>query len=173
MQLPAPQSSPRPPRPLRIPLAPLPMTRPHHGGTIARIFAPARFRQSPHPRDFAILPRRDDLPPLPFAVSNSHSVYLAFGIARKPEICISACRLARPWSSGRRAREMVLASRRIQGSSDSGVPQSGKESLNFKVSPEFKKEFKGFAVSEGISMTELLKEGFALSKKLSKKKRRK
>ena len=68
---------------------------------------------------------------------------------------------------------MVLASRRIQGSSDSGVPQSSKESLNFKVSPEFKKEFKGFAVSEGISMTELLKEGFALSKKLSKTKRRK
>ena len=38
-------------------------------------------------------------------------------------------------------------------------------SLNFKVSPEFKKEFKGFAVAEGISMTDLLKEGFALSKK--------
>ena len=50
---------------------------------------------------------------------------------------------------------------------------SGKESLNFKVSPEFKREFKGFAVSEGISMTDLLKQGFALSKKLSKKKRRK
>ena len=68
---------------------------------------------------------------------------------------------------------MVLASRRIEGSTESSVPESGKESLNFKVSPEFKKEFKGFAVSEGISMTELLKEGFALSKKLSKKKRRK
>ena len=38
-------------------------------------------------------------------------------------------------------------------------------SLNFKVSPEFKKEFKGFAVAQGISMTDLLKEGFALSKK--------
>lgn len=38
-------------------------------------------------------------------------------------------------------------------------------SLNFKVSPEFKKEFKGFAVAQGISMTNLLKEGFALSKK--------
>ena len=38
-------------------------------------------------------------------------------------------------------------------------------SLNFKVSPEFKKEFKGFAVAEGISMTDLLKEGFELSKK--------
>jgi hypothetical protein len=38
-------------------------------------------------------------------------------------------------------------------------------SLNFKVSQEFKKEFKGFAVAQGISMTDLLKKGFALSKK--------
>lgn len=38
-------------------------------------------------------------------------------------------------------------------------------SLNFKVNPEFKKDFKGFAVAQGISMTDLLKEGFALSKK--------
>lgn len=38
-------------------------------------------------------------------------------------------------------------------------------SLNFKISPDFKKEFKGFAVAQGISMTDLLKEGFALSKK--------
>jgi len=37
-------------------------------------------------------------------------------------------------------------------------------SLNFKVDPEFKKDFKGFAVAQGISMTDLLKEGFALSK---------
>jgi hypothetical protein len=37
-------------------------------------------------------------------------------------------------------------------------------SLNFKVTPEFKKEFKGYAVSRGISMVDLLKEGFALSK---------
>ena len=66
-----------------------------------------------------------------------------------------------------------MARRRIEGSSESGAPENGKESLNFKVSPEFKKEFKGFAVSEGISMTELLKEGFALSRKLPKKKRRK
>lgn len=46
----------------------------------------------------------------------------------------------------------------------SKAAESGKESLNFKVSLEFKREFKGFAVSEGISMTDLLKEGFALSK---------
>ena len=42
-------------------------------------------------------------------------------------------------------------------------------SLNFKVSPEFKKEFKGYAVARGISMTDLLKEGFALSKKKRQK----
>ena len=30
---------------------------------------------------------------------------------------------------------------------------------------DFKKEFKGFAVAQGISMTDLLKEGYALSKK--------
>ena len=38
-------------------------------------------------------------------------------------------------------------------------------SLNFKVSPEFKKDFKGYAVAKGISMTDLLREGYALSKK--------
>ena len=36
--------------------------------------------------------------------------------------------------------------------------------LNFKVSFDFKREFKGYAVSRGITMVELLKEGFALSK---------
>ena len=58
-----------------------------------------------------------------------------------------------------------MARRRNEGSSESDTPANEKDSLNFKVSPEFKKEFKGFAVSEGISMTNLLKEGFALSKK--------
>lgn len=43
------------------------------------------------------------------------------------------------------------------------------KSLNFKVDSEFKKEFKGFAVAHGMSMTDLLKEGFALSKKNRKK----
>jgi hypothetical protein len=37
--------------------------------------------------------------------------------------------------------------------------------INFKVSPEFKKEFKGYAVSQGITMVELLREGFELSKR--------
>jgi hypothetical protein len=39
------------------------------------------------------------------------------------------------------------------------------ETLNFKVTTEFKKEFKGYAVSQGITMLELLKEGFELSKR--------
>jgi hypothetical protein len=38
-------------------------------------------------------------------------------------------------------------------------------SLSFKVSSDFRKKFKGFAVAQGISMTDLLKEGFALSQK--------
>jgi hypothetical protein len=38
------------------------------------------------------------------------------------------------------------------------------ETLNFKVTSEFKKEFKGYAVSQGLTMIELLKEGFQLSK---------
>lgn len=49
------------------------------------------------------------------------------------------------------------------------APERDKESLNFKVSTDFKKEFKGFAVAEGISMTDLLKEGFELSKKNRRK----
>ncbi len=39
------------------------------------------------------------------------------------------------------------------------------ETLNFKVTSEFKKEFKGYAVSQGMTMVELLKEGFELSKR--------
>lgn len=39
------------------------------------------------------------------------------------------------------------------------------ESLNFKVDSDFKKAFKGYAVSQGMTMVDLLKEGFVLSKK--------
>ena len=38
------------------------------------------------------------------------------------------------------------------------------ETLNFKVTTEFKREFKGYAVSQGMTMVELLKDGFELSK---------
>lgn len=38
------------------------------------------------------------------------------------------------------------------------------ETLNFKVASDFKREFKGYAVSQGLTMVDLLKEGFELSK---------
>jgi hypothetical protein len=49
-------------------------------------------------------------------------------------------------------------------------PSSGvhTETLNFKVTSVFKKEFKGYAVSQGMTMVELLKEGFELSKQTRK-----
>lgn len=52
---------------------------------------------------------------------------------------------------------------------DVGADAGKGTSLNFKVDPEFKKEFKGFAVAQGISMTDLLREGYALSKKQRQK----
>jgi hypothetical protein len=36
--------------------------------------------------------------------------------------------------------------------------------LNFKITPAFRKEFKGYAVNRGLTMLELLREGFELSK---------
>ncbi len=42
------------------------------------------------------------------------------------------------------------------------------ETLNFKVTTEFKKQFKGYAVSQGMTMVELLKEGFELTKQKRK-----
>ena len=38
------------------------------------------------------------------------------------------------------------------------------ETLNFKVAASFKKAFKGYAVAQGMSMVDLLREGFELSK---------
>lgn len=44
-------------------------------------------------------------------------------------------------------------------------PQTGElKPLNFKVDPEFHREFKLYAASQGISMLELLREGFDLVK---------
>lgn len=42
------------------------------------------------------------------------------------------------------------------------------ETINFKVTTEFKKEFKGYAVSQGMTMLGLLREGFELSKQKRK-----
>jgi hypothetical protein len=44
-------------------------------------------------------------------------------------------------------------------------PTTETETLNFKVTTDFKKEFKGYAVSQGMTMVDLLKEGFELSKR--------
>lgn len=38
------------------------------------------------------------------------------------------------------------------------------ETLTFRVSPEFKRKFKGYAVSQGMSMVDLLKKGYDLAK---------
>lgn len=62
-----------------------------------------------------------------------------------------------------------MSIRKGETSDEISARESEKESLNFKVSSQFKKAFKGFAVAEGISMTDLLKEGFALSKKKRQK----
>jgi hypothetical protein len=43
-------------------------------------------------------------------------------------------------------------------------PPDKLETLNFKVPADFKKAFKGYAVAQGMSMVELLREGFELSK---------
>ena len=62
-----------------------------------------------------------------------------------------------------------MSIRKDETSDEISARESEKESLNFKVSSQFKKAFKGFAVAEGISMTDLLKEGFVLSKKKRQK----
>lgn len=46
---------------------------------------------------------------------------------------------------------------------------SATETLNFKVTAAFKKEFKVYAASQGISMVDLLKEGFELSRRQKRK----
>lgn len=38
------------------------------------------------------------------------------------------------------------------------------ETLNFKVTTSFKKAYKGYAVAQGMTMIDLLREGFELSK---------
>jgi hypothetical protein len=58
-----------------------------------------------------------------------------------------------------------MASRQTDATQQESMSDSDREkTLNFRVSEEFKREFKGFAASQGLSMTELLKEGYALSK---------
>ena len=56
-----------------------------------------------------------------------------------------------------------MATQRAESQADGDADKD--QTLNFRVTAEFKKAFKGYAVAEGISMTDLLKEGFLLSKK--------
>jgi len=56
--------------------------------------------------------------------------------------------------------KIIMNSTHLKSTSDSKT-----SSLNFKVSDDFKKAFKGYAVSQGVSMAELLKMGFELTKK--------
>lgn len=61
-----------------------------------------------------------------------------------------------------------MASQQTDATEQESESDKGK-TLNFKVTDEFKREFKGFAASQGLSMTDLLKEGFSLSKKKRQK----
>jgi hypothetical protein len=47
---------------------------------------------------------------------------------------------------------------------DKGKQDNALVTLNFKITSAFRKEFKGYAVNHGLTMVELLKEGFELSK---------
>ena len=44
------------------------------------------------------------------------------------------------------------------------APEDKLETLNFKVPTDFKKAYKGYAVAQGMTMVDLLREGFELSK---------
>jgi len=61
----------------------------------------------------------------------------------------------------------ISSQRKSKESLPIGTPDA--ETLNFKVTSEFKKQFKGYAVSQGVTMVELLKEGFELSKRKRKR----
>ena len=64
--------------------------------------------------------------------------------------------------------EVRAASPHRKTKSKAPSPATETETLNFKVTSEFKREYKGYAVSEGMTMLDLLKEGFELSKRKRK-----
>lgn len=64
--------------------------------------------------------------------------------------------------------EFRAVSSRRKGKEGPPATRMDTETLNFKVTTEFKKEFKGYAVSQGMTMVELLKDGFELSKRKRK-----
>ena len=95
------------------------------------------------------------------------SGYLVYWCSGLPEIgkSVFLAASARPDGDGRCARRALLIGGRSEDAVESGSTEKENKTLNFSVSVDFKKEFKGFAGSHGLTMTELLKEGFALSKK--------
>ena len=63
---------------------------------------------------------------------------------------------------------MEIAKAKTQRNGKLASVNSDPETINFKVPSAFKREFKGYAVSQGLSMVELLREGFELSKQKRK-----
>lgn len=61
---------------------------------------------------------------------------------------------------------MAKVATRIKGTEKAKIDDL--QTLNFKVSPDFKKAYKLYAVERGMSMLDLLREGFELSKKRRK-----
>lgn len=103
------------------------------------------------------------------AYSGSRLLFPAFWFARKTEIGISCYHRRTPRNLSPLLKGFPLADKHNNGPADDVAADSENKTLNFKVSLEFKKEFKGFAGSQGITMTDLLKEGFALTKKKRQK----
>lgn len=64
--------------------------------------------------------------------------------------------------------EARVAAAQHKSKEKASSPPMDTETINFKVTAAFKKEFKGYAVSQGITMVELLKDGFELSKQKRK-----
>lgn len=68
-----------------------------------------------------------------------------------------------PPPPSRKSKEAPPTREQTHGNLDK--PSSGeKENLNFKVSAEFKREVKTYAASQGITLIELLEEGYRLVK---------
>jgi len=59
----------------------------------------------------------------------------------------------------------VSQHKEIPGAAPDAISSERLETLNFKIPADFKKAYKGYAVARGITMLELLREGFELSKK--------
>lgn len=68
-----------------------------------------------------------------------------------------------PPPPSRKAKEAPPSRGQTHGNLDK-PSLSDKENLNFKVSAEFKREVKTYAASQGITLIELLEEGFRLVK---------